>query len=314
MAITLTMANLTVDESTNSPLGSDSVTPTTGPDDYIRNIYALIRREQAQATNTASAATVDLGAIATGSYVHITGTNTTITSFGTVAAGISRVLVFDGALTLTHNATSLILPGGANITTAAGDVAEFVSEGSGNWRCTAYLHAAGLVTASSTTTLTNKTINLASNTLTGTKAQFDTACSDDNFAYLGQANSFSGGNQLITGAYIYGYGTGAGGTVTQSTSKSTGVTLNKPNGVITMHNAALAAGATATFILNNSFLATGIDKFNINVSSNFGTSRKYTVEACPGLGGVYIHVTNVSGGSLSEAVDLYFGLYQGSNS
>lgn len=153
MAITLTMANLTVDESTNSPLGSDSVTPTTGPDDYIRNIYALIRREQAQATNTASAATVDLGAIATGSYVHITGT-TTITSFGTVAAGISRVLVFDGALTLTHNATSLILPGGANITTAAGDVFEFRSEGSGNWRCTSYLPAVASLQGLSSLTIT----------------------------------------------------------------------------------------------------------------------------------------------------------------
>lgn len=81
----------------------------------------------------ASAATTDIGA-ATGVFVHVTGV-TTITGLGTVAAGAMRWLVFDGALTLTHNGTSLILPTGANITTAAGDTGLFVSEGSGNWRC-----------------------------------------------------------------------------------------------------------------------------------------------------------------------------------
>jgi len=56
---------------------------------------------------------------------------------------------FSGALTLTHNATSLILPGGASITTAAGDVAYFVSLGSGNWRCTGYQKANGQAVVSS---------------------------------------------------------------------------------------------------------------------------------------------------------------------
>jgi hypothetical protein len=88
----------------------------------------------------ASAATCDIGSV-TEYRVNVTGT-TTITSFGSVAN--SRKLVrFTAALTLTHNATSLILPGGANITTAAGDVAEFASDGSGNWRCTSYEKASG---------------------------------------------------------------------------------------------------------------------------------------------------------------------------
>jgi len=55
-----------------------------------------------------------------------------------------RICTFTGALTLTHNATSLILPGAASITTAAGDVAVFVSEGGGNWRCVSYTKANGL--------------------------------------------------------------------------------------------------------------------------------------------------------------------------
>lgn len=92
-------------------------------------------------SDIASASTTDLAA-ATGEYVHVTGT-TTITALGTAAAGVERVVRFSGALTLTHNATSLILPTGANITTAANDVAIFRSEGSGNWRCTSYLRADG---------------------------------------------------------------------------------------------------------------------------------------------------------------------------
>jgi hypothetical protein len=84
----------------------------------------------------ASASTVDLST-ADGFYVNITGT-TTITGLGTESAGVHYLLKFAGILTLTHNATSLILPGGASITTGAGDVAWMISEGSGNWRCAFY--------------------------------------------------------------------------------------------------------------------------------------------------------------------------------
>lgn len=92
-------------------------------------------------TTVASASTVDLGA-QSAPTVNITGT-TTITSFGTVASGTFRNVIFTGILQLTHNATSLILPGGANITTAAGDKLEAISLGSGNWRVVAYERAAG---------------------------------------------------------------------------------------------------------------------------------------------------------------------------
>lgn len=84
-------------------------------------------------SDIASATTTDLST-ATGNVVDITGT-TTITGFGTLQSGSVMFLRFTGALLLTHNATSLILPTGANITTAAGDEAIMVSLGSGNWRC-----------------------------------------------------------------------------------------------------------------------------------------------------------------------------------
>jgi len=95
----------------------------------------------AQGSDIASATTTDIGA-ATGNSVTITGT-TTITALGTVQAGGKRTLTFAASLTLTHNATSLILPTGANITTAAGDVAEMLSLGSGNWKCIGYMRADG---------------------------------------------------------------------------------------------------------------------------------------------------------------------------
>lgn len=89
----------------------------------------------------ASAATADIGA-ATSASISVTGT-TTITALGIIAAGVRRQVRFTGALTLTHNPGSLILPAGVNILTAAGDVAEFRSLGSGNWACTDYQRASG---------------------------------------------------------------------------------------------------------------------------------------------------------------------------
>lgn len=96
----------------------------------------------------ASASTTDLGTKAA-QYLQITGT-TTITAFGTVKAGIVKIVEFAGTLTLTHNGTSLILPGAANITTAAGDTAVMVSEGSGNWRCAHYQRASGGIISAAT--------------------------------------------------------------------------------------------------------------------------------------------------------------------
>jgi hypothetical protein len=94
------------------------------------------------AATVASATTTNIGAAAS-NMVSVTGT-TTITGFGTIAAGALRTVTFTGALTLTHNATTLILPGAANITTAAGDSGIFISLGSGNWRCLSYQRASGV--------------------------------------------------------------------------------------------------------------------------------------------------------------------------
>lgn len=79
-----------------------------------------------------------------GSVYDITGT-TTITAISAAKNYAGRVVLFqfDGILQLTHNSGSFNLPTGANITTAAGDRAIFVSEGSNNWRCAIFQRASG---------------------------------------------------------------------------------------------------------------------------------------------------------------------------
>lgn len=120
-----------------------------------RESYQLLKL-QPYAT-IASAATTDLGTV-TSQNVTVTGT-TGITSFGTVAAGTFRRLVFSGVLTLTHNATSLILPQGGNVVTAAGDSLEAVSLGSGNWRVTSYQRVGSALVSGTTTSLSGTSVD-----------------------------------------------------------------------------------------------------------------------------------------------------------
>jgi hypothetical protein len=108
--------------------------------DITNNIYIPSEGVIAWA-DVASAATVDLGAQASRS-LRITGT-TTITSFGTAASGVRKRLRIATGLTITHNATSLICPGAANLVLGAGDILDVESLGSGNWVVTDYTQAIG---------------------------------------------------------------------------------------------------------------------------------------------------------------------------
>lgn len=119
--------------------------------------------------SVASAATTDLGA-QTSDLVLISGT-ANITSFGTADAGRIVKARHSGAAVLTHNGTSLILPGAANITTAAGDTYEAESLGSGNWVVRAYQKADGTpISGGTVKQLQNFTCTQASNILTGALA------------------------------------------------------------------------------------------------------------------------------------------------
>jgi hypothetical protein len=108
----------------------------------IRAVMANVRAGVAsKGTDITAAASIDLGA-ATGQFVDVTG-NTGISAFGTAAAGTTRLVRFTGTPEITHNATSLILPTGANITAAAGDALIAVSLGSGNWVVPVYSRKSG---------------------------------------------------------------------------------------------------------------------------------------------------------------------------
>lgn len=125
----------------------------------------------------------------------------------------------------------------------------------------------------------------------------------------------SAGNVLVTGTGGLGYGTGTGGTVTQLTSKSTAVTLNKITGRIITHNAALAASTTAQFAINNT-LATTTDTIIVNVWESGISLDKYIATASPGgaNGFFYIQLRNISAGSLSDAVHINYTIIKGSTS
>ena len=102
-----------------------------------------------------------------------------------------------------------------------------------------------------------------------------------------------------------GYRTGAGGTVTQATSKSTGVTLNNICGAITMNAASLAATTSVGFTLTNSAIA-ATDIVIVNLKSG-ATADSYTVTVdAVAAGSCRISLRNVTGGALAEAVVLNF--------
>ena len=117
-------------------------------------------------------------------------------------------------------------------------------------------------------------------------------------------------NMQDTSAGI-GYQTGDGGVVTQLTSKSTAVTLNKNTGQITMHNAALSNGATVAFTLNNSVLETG-DLLVVNSSYASGNYEANVRRVS--TGSAVIAVTNVALTSLTDAVTLIFAVIKGKTS
>jgi hypothetical protein len=107
-----------------------------------------------------------------------------------------------------------------------------------------------------------------------------------------------------------GYNTGslttAPATVTQATSKSTGVTINASVGQIVTNNAALAAGVEVAFVVTNSAIS-AYDIPVIAIASGAATAGTYLVSVVAVAAGSFtIVITNASAGSLSEALTINF--------
>lgn len=115
------------------------------------------------------------------------------------------------------------------------------------------------------------------------------------------------GSQYVLSGEQLGYTADAQGTVTQATSKSTAVTLNKSAGQITMNNASLASVTNVTFTLNNSFISAN-DVLILNVGSGATAGAYNCWVSGLSAGAATITLRNISGGSLSEAVVVNFAL------
>lgn len=130
-------------------------------------------------------------------------------------------------------------------------------------------------------------------------------------ATLIQAAKFDvSGNVLATAASL-GYGSGAGGTVTQATSKSTTVSLDKPVGRITMNAASLAASTTVGFSFNCSFIQATDNLLLTIVDASVSSSQNYNLWASVGGGGALIRLRNISAGALAEAVQINYAVIKG---
>ena len=116
----------------------------------------------------------------------------------------------------------------------------------------------------------------------------------------------SGADTLLSSGQ-FGYTAAAQGTVTQATSKSTAVTLNKSAGQITMNGAALGATTNVTFTLNNNLISAN-DILILNVSGGATAGAYNCWVSGLGAGTASITVRNISAGSLSEAVVVNFAL------
>jgi hypothetical protein len=118
------------------------------------------------------------------------------------------------------------------------------------------------------------------------------------------------GSVLATSTGGLGYGPGAGGTVTQATSKGTSVVLNKPCGRITTHNASLAAGAAVVFTFTNSLITSG-DTVVVCAenNANYRIECVYTTTGAAG-----IRIVNVTGVAQAEAVGINFTIKKGATS
>lgn len=114
----------------------------------------------------------------------------------------------------------------------------------------------------------------------------------------------------LAGTGQIGYNTGsnstAPSTVTQATSKSTGVTINASVGQIVTNNAALAAAAEVAFVVTNSAIS-AYDVPVVAIASGAATAGTYLLSiATVAAGSFTIVITNASTGSLSEALTINF--------
>lgn len=141
----------------------------------------------------------------------------------------------------------------------------------------------------------------------GTQASADLRLYTNNtlrWTMAGATGNVSTTGQFTSSGGGIGYETGAGGTVTQLTSRTTAVTLNKLCGNITMFSAAQAINAMVTFTLTNSYIAAGDYLLVQHISATNGGA--WGISTVTGAGSATISIRNNTTASITEATPLKF--------
>jgi hypothetical protein len=243
------------------------------------------------------------GVTTSATITALSQTGTTVTVTTSAAHGYTNGQSV--TIAATANATALvsgvpctILAVGTTDFTLIGAVSNtvgvsFTATGAGTGTGTVTINSQGsnkTVAGSSGTsfTYTATSATFASITVTGTV----TVNTRYNFYANGTAPNAFSGDVTIFGAGGLGYSTGSGGAVTQATSRTTGVTLNKTNGAITLVSAAGLAtyqsftvtnstvAATDTIILNQK---SGTDKYILLVTAVAAASFQITFATTGGV-------------------------------
>lgn len=131
---------------------------------------------------------------------------------------------------------------------------------------------------------------------------------------FGNAGAIFGGSSILsTGTGGIGYATGAGGSVTQITSRNTGVILSKISGDIVLLsgiNAAVSAATANTVIVTNTTVAI---TDTISISQKSGTD-KYLIFVTNVAAGSFTITFFTTGGTTNESPVFHFNVIKGVNS
>lgn len=119
-----------------------------------------------------------------------------------------------------------------------------------------------------------------------------------NFYASGTAQNLFSGDVLVFGAGGLGYTTGSGGTVTQVTSRTTGVTLNKTNGAITLVSAAGLATFQSFTVTNSTVAATDV----VHVTQKSGTDLYQIFVTATAAGSFRITFATTGGVTIEQPV------------
>lgn len=219
-----------------------------------------------------SATTTDIGSVKQ-AFVQVNLSATPITGFGSSAdVGTLHIIQFNGVITLTHNATSLILPGGQPIVTAAGDIAFALYKGSGNWVVLNFSPASGSSVTSAAVPLGTAVqgffANLPAKYAYGSGQSISRSSFPGYTAAVSRAQSMtrSSGNATLTGvADTSGFG---GGMPAEGPGISTGCTVVSvvANTSVTLNNSTcVTASGAATITVYFTGYGVGGDSTTVGV-------------------------------------------------